>query len=80
MSMTAERYRTPRHACDCGRPAQYFSRARGRLRAREDHTLCRKCFRSLSMSVRVVSPRRAVLVRLANALQPVKPATPAPGR
>jgi hypothetical protein len=78
MSKRADRYRTPRHACDCGRPALYFSRARGRLRAREDHTLCRKCFRSLSMSVRRVAPRSAVLVRLASALPTFKPVSPTP--
>ncbi len=54
MSLNAEALVTRnRRACDCGRPALYWSRARRRFRWMPDHPLCRPCWRSLDTRARV---------------------------
>jgi hypothetical protein len=46
MSLNARRYHCRRHLCACGRPALFFSLAKRRVRARPDHSLCGRCWRS----------------------------------
>jgi hypothetical protein len=52
MSLNAQRFQARSHPCTCGRPAVYFSHLRRRPRARKDHPLCTRCFRSLLAGVR----------------------------
>jgi len=48
MSLNAHRFQKHQsHQCQCGRPALFFSLARGRFRFRPDHPLCLRCYRSL---------------------------------
>ncbi|HEX9289199.1 MAG TPA: hypothetical protein VF904_06745 [Anaeromyxobacteraceae bacterium] len=37
-----------KHLCDCSRRATYATRMRQRRRARTDHPLCERCWRSLA--------------------------------
>lgn len=52
MSLNALRFQARPRSCPCGRPALYFSHLRRRHRARKDHPLCTRCFRSLLAGVR----------------------------
>lgn len=46
MSLQAHRMHRSHHHCACGRPAHYATASNPRQRARKDHPLCARCWRS----------------------------------
>jgi hypothetical protein len=58
MSLTARRYTQPRHTCPCGRRALFTTGKNRRCRARADHAMCSRCYRSLVASTRGSMRRR----------------------
>ncbi|MBM4380531.1 MAG: hypothetical protein FJ086_14745 [Deltaproteobacteria bacterium] len=57
MSLNARRFQSARRTCCCGHPAVYFSQARRKNRARADHPLCARCWRSEADAGRPARPR-----------------------
>lgn len=58
MSLTARRFHQRRHTCSCGRHALFTTKKNRHVRARNDHELCMRCYRSLAASARNHSKRR----------------------
>lgn len=83
MSLNARRFQSPRRTCGCGNPAAYFSRARRSRRARADHPLCTRCWRSEADAARPARPRTrwglsGLLLGAPLAAQPRNGSTPVP--
>lgn len=57
VSLNARRFQSSRRNCCCGNPAVYFSHARRKHRARADHPLCSRCWRSEKDAARQARPR-----------------------
>lgn len=58
MSLTARRFQRRRHTCPCGRHALFTTKKNRHVRARVDHELCMRCWRSLAASARSMTKRR----------------------
>lgn len=64
MSASARRFRkSDRKLCPCGKPALYFSHARGCWRNAADHPYCTRCWQSEvdSMRARSLTPTWVVM-------------------